>query len=358
MFQLRYFANGWKLRFRPTAPQYLTFFVTGRCNADCPQCFYTAHNDPERAKEELTLDEIERLTRNTRHLPVVLLSGGEPTLRKDLGGIVQAFYRNAGTRHITLPTNGFLPERTESLVRASLDGAPDLQFFVQLSVDEIGEEHDRLRGVPGGFEKLLKTYDLLDRLAATHKNLHNTFCLTFSKHNQHRAPEIFKEISRLTGCSQLRIVATRGVSKDPEAGDWEVEAYERAIKAMFEVMRQNSPDRGPLHSIFLARQQTAVETIADIVRSGPTGRTCLAGRVNAVLDELGNVYPCELRFDPIGNVRDTDYSLEAIFTSAAADEERKRIREEKCHCTHETNVITQVSFDPAQIPRIVRRIVR
>jgi MoaA/NifB/PqqE/SkfB family radical SAM enzyme len=358
LFQLKYFANGWKLRYRPTAPQYLTFFVTGRCNASCPQCFYTSHNDPARAGKELTLDEIERFTRNLRSLPVLLLSGGEPTLRRDLADIVRAFYRNAGTRHVTLPTNGFLPERTESLVRASLEGTPGLQFFVQLSVDEIGAEHDRLRGVPGGFEKLLQTCELLQRLGGEYKNLETTFCLTFSAHNQDRAPEIFREIARLTGCSNLRMVATRGQSRDPEAGNWDVAAYERAISAMFDVMKERAPRRGMLHSLFLARQQTTLETIAEIVRNGGTGKGCLAGRVNAVLDELGNVYPCELRSEPMGNIRESGYSLETIFASATATVIRSRIRAEGCQCTHETNVITQVSFDPAQIPKILRRMYR
>lgn len=355
LFQLKYFVNGWRLRYRPRLPQYLTFFVTGRCNASCPQCFYTSHNDPERAKRELTLEEVERFTRNLRGLPVLLLSGGEPTLRKDLADIVLAFYRNAGTRHVTLPTNGFLPERTESLVRSSLEGAPDLQFFVQLSVDEIGAEHDRLRGVPGGFEKLLRTYALLHRLEGEYKNLHTTFCLTFSAHNQDRAPEIFREISQLTGCSDLRMVATRGESRDPDAGSWEVAAYERAISAMFEVMKEKASNRGLLHSLFLARQQTALDTIAEIVRAGGSDKGCLAGCVNAVLDELGFVYPCELRFEPMGNIRESGYSLEAIFASSAAADIRARIRAEGCHCTHETNVITQVSFDPVQIPKILRR---
>jgi organic radical activating enzyme len=68
----------------------------------------------------------------------VWLSGGEPTLREELGAIVELFYRQNGVRSINLPANGLFPDRLAGIVERRLDACPELE----------GEGARRAAGVP------------------------------------------------------------------------------------------------------------------------------------------------------------------------------------------------------------------
>ena len=65
-------------------PVSLVHFVTNRCNARCSFCFIDFDN-PETFKNELTVKEIAKITKNLGpYLMNVNLTGGEPFARKDI----------------------------------------------------------------------------------------------------------------------------------------------------------------------------------------------------------------------------------------------------------------------------------
>ena len=64
-------------------PVQLTFFVTTHCNASCPHCFYAAElNNPK--KQDLSLEEVEKISKSMDDLLLLYIGGGEPFLRTDL----------------------------------------------------------------------------------------------------------------------------------------------------------------------------------------------------------------------------------------------------------------------------------
>ena len=64
--------------FQKNEPVSLVHFLTNRCNARCSFCFID-FDDPKTFKGELTLDEIDKLTKNLgKSLLNVNLTGGEP----------------------------------------------------------------------------------------------------------------------------------------------------------------------------------------------------------------------------------------------------------------------------------------
>jgi MoaA/NifB/PqqE/SkfB family radical SAM enzyme len=135
----------WKRR-----PIHLTFFLTRRCNAKCPFCFYlktdtvTANQD-----SELSLEEIEKISGSMGTLLWLAFSGGEIYLRDDLVEISGIFYRNNRPAIILYPTNGLLPELIRSRTEQILKQSPRSIIAVKLSMDGLFEEHDRLRNTPG-----------------------------------------------------------------------------------------------------------------------------------------------------------------------------------------------------------------
>jgi len=104
--------------------------VTNRCNMDCPVCFSDANNPSHDVPFAEVCRRLERLLAVTGTPVPIQLSGGEPTLHRDLTAIV-AHARRLGYRNVELITNGIRvrrrPELLRELARAGLT-AVYLQF--------------------------------------------------------------------------------------------------------------------------------------------------------------------------------------------------------------------------------------
>ncbi len=130
-------------------PHTLSHLVTGRCNGHCATCLW---RDPDR--DELATDDVVWLYRQAgaAGLAQLVVWGGEPLLRQDLPELLLAARRAALST--TLITNGwFLAERWPEL-RGHVDA-------LILSLDDVGEAHDHLRGLPGLYERLEAVVALL-----------------------------------------------------------------------------------------------------------------------------------------------------------------------------------------------------
>ena len=96
-------------------------FVTSRCNAFCQTCFYHAElNQPG----DLTFAQIEKISRTMPAITDLWLSGGEPTLRRDLSDIIDLFVSNNGVNRIIIPTNGLIKSRVYEVVDRALGNNP------------------------------------------------------------------------------------------------------------------------------------------------------------------------------------------------------------------------------------------
>ena len=72
------------------SPYYIQFYINGRCNLKCKQCNIVETNSK---LKELTLLEVEEVAKNISKIGggIVLLTGGEPFMKKDLPDIVGIF---------------------------------------------------------------------------------------------------------------------------------------------------------------------------------------------------------------------------------------------------------------------------
>lgn len=119
-------------------PIYVQFYTTARCNLTCQQCNIIYANSDVR---ECSLDEVERIADNFAKLGVaiVLLTGGEPFIRKDLPGIIRAF-ESRGV-HVRMQTNGLATE--EQIAEAVEAGGKD----ISISLDSlIPDTQDHING--------------------------------------------------------------------------------------------------------------------------------------------------------------------------------------------------------------------
>ncbi|HEX9629622.1 MAG TPA: radical SAM protein, partial [Pyrinomonadaceae bacterium] len=128
-------------------------FVTSRCNAFCKTCFYHEElNQPG----DLTFEQIEKISRTMPPITDLWLSGGEPTLRRDVSQVIETFARNNRINRLIIPTNGLIKSRVCEIVDNALSAHPKLDLYLNIALDGYGKTHDRIRGVPGNWEKALE----------------------------------------------------------------------------------------------------------------------------------------------------------------------------------------------------------
>jgi cyclic pyranopterin phosphate synthase len=122
--------------------EYLRLSVTDRCNFKCAYCLPDGCG-LQQGEQPLSVAEIDRLVRAFAELGVwkVRLTGGEPTVRRDISEIVRVIAAVPGVRRIGLTTNGYrLAGMTAQLREAGLSS-------VNVSVDSLDPERfERITG--------------------------------------------------------------------------------------------------------------------------------------------------------------------------------------------------------------------
>ena len=146
---------------RGSSPLYLVLFVTDRCNARCKHCLLADGVHKPDKSSELTLEEIEVLSKKMDPLLFLLPTGGEPFLRDDLGEIIKLFYKNNRVQNVGIPTNGFFTEKIVRIIKDILETCPNLDLGVDVSIDGVREKHDEIRGVRGLFDNAVRTFNEL-----------------------------------------------------------------------------------------------------------------------------------------------------------------------------------------------------
>ena len=122
---------------------------TRQCNLNCLHCYASA--DTSKSADEMDTVAGQAFIRDLAefHVPVLLFSGGEPMLRKDLFSLA-AYAKELGVRP-AISTNGTL---------ITADTARDLKKVgfaeVGISLDGIGAMNDHFRGKEGAFDSALR----------------------------------------------------------------------------------------------------------------------------------------------------------------------------------------------------------
>ena len=169
MNEVGFLFNDLKSRVRSKGLDTLIHFVTNRCNARCAFCFYLEElNTPT---DELTLAEVEKIAGQLGSLRGLLIGGGEPFLRKDLGDVIGVYVEQCNVEVVQIPTNGFYTDRIITTVGRLISRFPHLNLTISVSVDAVGEAHDVIRKVPGMFKKIQETLAALAKMKSKEKSL-------------------------------------------------------------------------------------------------------------------------------------------------------------------------------------------
>ncbi|MDY0162306.1 12,18-didecarboxysiroheme deacetylase [Desulfobotulus sp.] len=136
------------LQFSEDKKPVVVWNMTRRCNLKCVHCY--AHAKDEAFANELSTEEGKALIRDLAAFgsPVMLFSGGEPLMRKDLPEL--ADYAVSQGMRAVISTNGTLitQEKAKRLKEVGLS-------YVGISLDGMETVNDHFRGVKGAFQAAL-----------------------------------------------------------------------------------------------------------------------------------------------------------------------------------------------------------
>jgi MoaA/NifB/PqqE/SkfB family radical SAM enzyme len=135
----------------PGKPHHAQWLITRKCNYRCRGCNVWKEQD----ERELSAAEIKKGMDILKDLGIVelVLSGGDPLLREDIGEIVDYASKLFVT---TVYDNGSMAAKKMDYLR-NVD-------FVAISIDSLEEEkNDYIKAVPGAWKKATEAVDLLKK---------------------------------------------------------------------------------------------------------------------------------------------------------------------------------------------------
>jgi len=145
----------------------VVFVLTDRCNLRCLMCDIWQKNISQR--RELSLAQVKQVLESLflKGLKYINYTGGEPFMREDLKDILNISFSLFPKTYITISSNGTMKE--EMLSFFSGQGDRIRRIFLKISIDGIGDTHDKVRQSKGSFERinhnikmLQERYPLLD----------------------------------------------------------------------------------------------------------------------------------------------------------------------------------------------------
>jgi MoaA/NifB/PqqE/SkfB family radical SAM enzyme len=286
----------------------------------------------------------------------LLISGGEPFLRKDLAEICEMFYLNNNVRNITIPTNAYFTGKIVDTTEKILKRCNDSFININLSIHGIGKDHDEVTGVRKSFHRLLKTYERLSKLKNKYENLGIGTIFTFSFYTQNKSFEVYDFVMKNMKIDHFGVNFVRGAARDIKSRKVSLEKYEKFIVFL---KKEIYDGKFPSYSFPFSQVKTIIndiltpQTIIRILKKKIVDIPCYAGKLTAVIDEIGNVYPCELLNRPIGNLRNENYNFQNIWNCKKMEETRKWIRRNRCICTHECMIPVNILFNPRNIINVI-----
>lgn len=333
-------------------PVNLIFFVTAHCNLLCRHCFYWG--ELNKKKSELTLEEIEKISRSLPNLLSVSLTGGEPYLRPDLPEIAEAFECHSNARNMQIPSNGFLVDQTIARLEQLLRKVRRTRVATGVSLDGPEDIHNEVRQNPKSFARALETLAEMRKLQPSFPNLTVGIALTISSANQHRLEEFYRFIEEELRPDAMTITLVRGSPIDGSLKAVDLDIYKDFARRAVRYRRARLASHSWRERLVIAKEEEAYRLIGEAALATRRISPCYGGELIAVLSETGEVRLCEMLDKSMGNVRNFNCDFAKLWRSRQAAEARAYQKKLACQCTYECAMSVNTLFNPRRALRILK----
>ena len=278
----------------------LAINLTRRCNLRCAHCYLDAKTLRDGADDELSTAEVQALLDQVSSRgaeTMVVLTGGEPLLRRDLEDIV-VFGAQRGLAMV-VGTNGttLTDRRVRSLKHAGALG-------VGISLDSLNPNyHDRFRGLPGSWKKTVAGIE-----ACRRHDLSFQIHFSITDTNAHELPNMI-DFARAAGARVLNIFFLVCTGRGQSMSDISPQRYEQVLNELIEAQTRHTDliirARCAPHYKRIAHQRDPDSLLNRM--SGQDGDGCIAGTHYCRITPEGGVTACPYIEDEEGNIREQSF---------------------------------------------------
>ncbi|MGH9770058.1 MAG: radical SAM protein [Blastocatellia bacterium] len=339
-----------------TSPVILNILITSVCDMRCVHCFFTEElDDKPRKKLQMTTEQLGRISETLGgKLPILIIAGGEPFTRKDLPEVVRAFYENNDLESVYLMSNGGIQQRIIPDVSRILEECPKLNVTVALGIDGLKEEHEKIRGKAGSWDRAIDTARQLQAIQREIPRLNVQTCTCFMNSNQNRIFDWYDFLRYELKPDKINVNYIRPPSAKPEELNIDLSRYRKLAATIDDDSRRGvikNHYKGAGGYFKAAVDIYMHELIARTEEQHKAQLRCFAGTTGGVIYDEGTVSSCE-NLDSIGNLRDYDWNFWALWNSPELAARRAQIKQ-GCYCTHESNCYyPSLAFNPKHLIQI------
>ena len=330
---------------------YLIFYVTNRCNFRCKFCFYNAEIEKGLKPDEMTLEEIKKFADTIGPIAQLSMTGGEPFLRKEFPDIASILIEATDARWVTIPTNASLTSKMLKFLDEILPRFANTYFRLTFSIEGIGETHDKLRSMPGSFEKIKKSYAAISPLRKKYSNLVLDCNSVFTASSENYLLDALKIIDKDFKFDNMSVTYARGNIKDESLKKVSETRYIKINQ--FLENREKGREKRLLYPLWRGVNSVSRENLMKTVFDDKFVSSCVAGRKLLVVSETGNVQPCEILGKSFGNLRNFDWDLNKLLKNNESKETVKWIKETKCKCSFECALAANVVWNKKNYPKVL-----
>lgn len=306
-------------------PYKLNFSITYLCQSRCLTCNIWKM----KPVNELRLEEITEFARKNNYFKWVELTGGEPFLRSDIVEIAKTFKENFKSLYVlTIPTNSLCsPSMLEQRIKQILElNIPKVAITV--SLDGYKELHDRIRGIPGNYEKAINIFKMLKALKKQYSNLHAMFGYTISSFNPSQFEATFEavkhEIPDIT-YNDFHINLAQESENYYDNKDLQLKPTTEAPAEIAHILKNRQQKLNPIDMI----EATFLKNLVYYAKTGKSPMKSRSLEASLFLDSYGNVFPSIAWNEKIGNIRDAGYDLSLLWNNEKAIHVRRLSTERK-----------------------------
>ena len=311
-------------------PMSVSLYITYRCNSRCRTCnIWKQH-----ITEEMQLEEIRKTLKSIGKVPLwFTITGGEPFLNDDLVNVVELICRYNHPLFINIATNGLATDTIAAKIEPLiiLCQKYKVALTINLSIDELGDRYDDVRGTHGGFKKVLETYQLLAAKSQNGTRFNLGTNTTLSIFNIDRVQKIYSYIKQelnpnsilfeMASIRNVFFLADENISPAREK-------FKKALAFLKEKELNHHSSTASLIQFFRRKYYSYAQNLIDQKKP----MKCYAGTASAEIISNGNVVTCCTRAAVLGNLREQNYQFKKIWKSQHAKEIRNNMANTKCAC--------------------------
>jgi MoaA/NifB/PqqE/SkfB family radical SAM enzyme len=284
------------------------------------------------------------------------LSGGEPFLYNDIIAVYHYLNTICRPAVVNIPTNGQWTDRIVNRVRTMKRMFPDTQLTINVSIDHCDpKKNDEIRGLPGYYEKAVET-------------IRQLLTLEDHKSSERLTVGIHSVVSKYN-ISDMKIIRENLVKLLKSPDDYVTEIAENRVELQT-VDSVIGPD--PFlyrdlvptlvaggHGLKQAFRRQYYEGVAGAMMHTKYNMPhstvpCYAGYATCQVTPSGDIWPCCMLGEVIGNLRDEKFDFGKIWNGEKAQLAREQAK--RCSCPMANVSYTNAILHPPTMAKILKNV--